>query len=203
MFVFSGVSLLKKERPFSTEDLRPSKGSYAWDSFYAGRKDEAYSLWAASGSIPQTDYLPFVFAILADLEVDAIRAPYSCWPQLSYLLSSHHVHAVFGGSDLLMWNVPQVITGINFERNVFYYVELDNVLKDLGGIVFDQFIDICIMAGFDWIPTFPPLTTQGGFTFRNAVDMGLSGFHTVKLYADHPAVAQMDYVDLFCRTRLT
>jgi len=67
----------------------------------------------------------------------------------------------------------------------------------------DQFIDACILAGFDLCSTFPPLL-EGPFNFRAAYEM-VKGYKTgltaVQNHINHPQVQKLNYIDLFVRTR--
>ncbi|KAI9467964.1 MAG: PIN domain-like protein [Benjaminiella poitrasii] len=81
IFVFSGLSILRKDRPFSTEDTRPSHRATAWDFYDRGKLDLAMSNWASSSSIHSAELLNTVFQILHKHGVEFIRAPYSSWAQ--------------------------------------------------------------------------------------------------------------------------
>ncbi|CAG8740573.1 2100_t:CDS:2, partial [Racocetra persica] len=81
VFVFNGLSVIRKDKPFSVEDTRPGRRSQAWDMYEKGRIDSAYSQWASSGYIHQPDLLYFVFSVFKENDVEFIRAPYSAWGQ--------------------------------------------------------------------------------------------------------------------------
>ncbi|KAK9768141.1 hypothetical protein K7432_001435, partial [Basidiobolus ranarum] len=116
-FVFNGLSLIRKDKPFSSEDTRPQKRANAWDAYEKGKMDQAMSGWISSGSIYQPDLLNLVFEILHSHKIEFIRAPYSAWAQLVYLEkhNKEFIHAIYGSSELLMYDVDKVIVGMDLE----------------------------------------------------------------------------------------
>ena len=82
--MFNGLNVIRKDKPFSTEDTRPAKRAQAWDFYEKGRVDSAYSNWsgAVSGFVHQPDLLYLVFSILKENDVEFIRAPYLAWGQV-------------------------------------------------------------------------------------------------------------------------
>jgi hypothetical protein len=81
-FVFHGVTLPRKERAFSTEDLRPAKRASAWDAYDKGRVEQAYSGWSASGGIAPVELVNVAIKVLHEHDVEFMRAPYSSWAQV-------------------------------------------------------------------------------------------------------------------------
>ncbi|KAG9301630.1 hypothetical protein G9A89_016700 [Geosiphon pyriformis] len=204
-FVFNGLSVIRKDKPFSTEDSRPTKRAQAWDAYEKGRQEQAFSSWGISNSIHQPDLLYFVFNVLRENDVEFMRAPYSAWGQLVYL--ERHpkgfIHAIYGGSELLMYDVEKVIVGLDLEKGVYTWLNKKSILNDLA-ISDEQFLDICILAGFEYCGTFPPLTEYTSFTFKSVHDLikqFKTGFNAVQSYADHSGVIKQNYMDIFCRTR--
>jgi len=69
----------------------------------------------------------------------------------------------------------------------------------------EQFLDTCILAGFEHCNTFPPLNSEySGFAFKSVYDLvkhHRTGFNAVQSYAEHPGVIKSNYVDTYCRTR--
>ncbi|CAG8485691.1 2066_t:CDS:10 [Ambispora gerdemannii] len=205
-FVFNGLSVIRKDKPFSTEDTRPNKRAQAWDAYEKGKHDQAYNTWASSNSIHQPDLLYFVFNVLKENDVEFMRAPYSAWGQLVYL--ERHpkgfIHAIYGGSELLMYDVEKVIVNLDLEKGTYNWLSKKTILNDLA-ISDEQFLDVCILAGFEYCGTFPPLNTEfSSFTFKSVHDLikqYKTGFNAVQNYADHAGVIKQNYMDIFCRTR--
>ena len=110
--------------------------------------------------------------------------------------------ATFGGLELLLFGVLRLILDIDFERKTFDWVDTKLVLLHLS-LSSDEFLDACILAGFDFCVTFPPLLEQQ-FTFRHACEMVKNfktGYAAVRHYAAHPGVQKLGYMDLFLRAR--
>lgn len=82
IFVFSGLSILRKDKPFSTEDTRPSHRAAGWDFYDRGKLDLALSNWASSSGIHSAELLNTVLSILNKHNIEFIRAPYSSWAQV-------------------------------------------------------------------------------------------------------------------------
>jgi hypothetical protein len=88
VFVFNGLNVIRKDKPFSTEDTRPTKRAQAWDYYEKGWVDSAYGSWAGSGFVNQPDLLYLVFSILKENDIEFIRAPYLAWGQVCRKLSN-------------------------------------------------------------------------------------------------------------------
>ncbi|KAG0054478.1 hypothetical protein BGZ83_011165 [Gryganskiella cystojenkinii] len=205
LFVFSGLSLIRKEKPYVNEDSKLAKRNAAWDAVNAGKLDLALSNWTSSYVVHQPDLIHLVIRILKENNIDYMRAPYGAGPQLSYLERNPKqiIHAILAGSETLMFDVDRVITSIDFTKQTFSVISKKDVLQDLY-LSDDQFLDLCILAGFDQFSTFPPLATDATFTFKNIHDLlrqYRTGFNAVKAHADSPLVVKSNYVDSFCRTR--
>lgn len=150
------------------------------------------------------DLLHVVFEALDDHKINYMRAPYSAWAQLAYLKRHprQYITAVVGGSELLMFDVDKIISSIDFQRGKFSWISKKAVLADLG-LNDEQFLDVCIFAGFEYCTTFPPLQEMS-FTFKSTLELikqYKSGFNAAQSYADHPEVSRMNYTSMFCRTR--
>ncbi|CAO3688983.1 unnamed protein product [Umbelopsis ramanniana] len=206
VFVFQGLNMVRKDKPFSNQDTRPGRRENGWETYDNGKLDAALSIWASSGGVQQSDMITYVIEILTENKVEFMRAPYSQWAQLSYMHSHprHIVNRVLGGSEMLIWDVDNVIVGIDLQKGNYSWLSKKTVLADLG-LSEDQFLDVCILAGFDYCPTFPPLSNNMiGFTFKGTHDLvkhHKTGFNVVQAYADDPSVSKTHYIDTFCRTR--
>ncbi|CAO3685598.1 unnamed protein product [Rhizopus stolonifer] len=142
------------------------------------------SNWASSGGVHPADLL------------NSLAYMYTHPKQL--------VHAICGGSELLMWDVDKMITSIDFTKGNYHWINKKSVIQDL--VVSDeQFLDICILAGFEYCPSFPPLSTSlVSFTFKGVHDLikqHKTGFNAVQAFSDNPIVSKTQYIDIFCRTR--
>ncbi|KAI8055626.1 PIN domain-like protein [Syncephalis plumigaleata] len=205
-FVFHGITLPRKERAFSTEDLRPAKRASAWDAYDKGRVEQAYSGWSASGGIAPVELVNVAIKVLHEHDIEFMRAPYSSWAQLVYLEKhpDQPIHAIYGATELLMLDVDRIITSIDLEKGSFAWVSKRALLHDLQ-LTEDQFLDTCILAGCDYCSTFPVLTVDPiSFNFKIVYDMVRqyrSGYNAVHFFAQHPEVLKTRYEDVFCRVK--
>jgi len=206
-FVFNGLSFLRKDKPFTSEDTRPVKRASGWDHYEKGKIENAHNTWSSSNSVHQNEFMNSVFKIFQENNIEFMRAPYSSWAQLAYLQQKGYVQSVYSGSEMLMWcgDTDGIILNIDFDKKEFSWVEKMRVIQDLNLIHPDHFIDICMLAGFDWISTFPPLVNPNtSFTFKGTVEMlqqYRTGFNAIQAHTEHPKVKENNYEDNFCRIK--
>ncbi|KAI7872052.1 temperature dependent protein affecting M2 dsRNA replication-domain-containing protein [Spinellus fusiger] len=205
-FVFSGLSILRKDKPFSSEDSRPSHRATGWELLDKGKTDLALTHWSNSGGIHPADFLNQVFHILRQHGVEFIRAPYSAWAQLAYLYTHPRqlISAVYGGSELLMFSIDKIISGIDYEKLSYSWISKKTILQDLH-VSEEQFLDICILAGFEYCPSFPPFNTNViSFSFKGIhelIQQHKTGLNAIQFYSHDPCVAKTNYIDAFFRAR--
>ncbi|KAJ2416501.1 hypothetical protein GGI10_000922 [Coemansia sp. RSA 2530] len=203
--VFSGLHVARKDgRAFSKDDARPANRNKSWELYWQKHTEQAQRGWAAAAAQVQGDMVPFVMHVLQELGVETMRAPYSSWGQLAYLYKheAQAVHAVYASLDMLMFDVDRVVTSVSSAKSTFSWVQREHLLSKCG-VTGEQVVDICILAGFDWCPTFPGLVNESGFSFKFAVDAVLqygSGFNVIQMYGDQPGVVgSTSYSDSFLR----
>ena len=81
--MFPGLSILRKDKPFSFEDRRPSTRANGWDLYDKNRVDNALQTWGNGGGIHLADLCNYVCHILHQHGIEFIRAPYSAWAQVN------------------------------------------------------------------------------------------------------------------------
>ena len=126
--------------------------------------------------------------------------------QLIYLQRHNkaYIHAIYGPTDTLLYpGVDKVITHIDLTSSTptFQFVSKRNVLQELA-VNEDQFLDICILVGFEHSPAFPPTLHEQAL--KATVDMVKyykSGHAAVSAFAEQPQVKQIQYTDTYARTR--
>ncbi|KAJ2161363.1 hypothetical protein GGF46_001541 [Coemansia sp. RSA 552] len=205
VFVFSGLAVARKDgRSFAKDDRRPAARHAAWEQYWQGQGEQALRGWGTAAPAPLADLVPFVMQVLRAQGADAMRAPYSSWAQLAYLY--HHdaqpIHAIYASLDVLMFSVDRVITAISSTRSTFSWVARDQLAARCG-VAPELLLDMCILAGFDWCPTFPALLSDVGFSFQSAVDATRqygSGFNAIQMAGDARAPS---YSDSFLRAYCT
>ncbi|CAO3649485.1 unnamed protein product [Cunninghamella echinulata] len=206
IFVFPGLNIVRKSKPFSTEDTRPGNRALAWELYEKGRIETAMNNFSYGGGFHLPDALNFVFSILHKHNIEFIRAPYLPWAQLAYMYNHprHIINAVYSSTELLMWNIDKIITSIDFTKGNYQLINKRTVLNDLH-VTEDQFLDICILAGFDtyYCPSFQT-STMMSFAFKDVQDLikqYKTGFNAVQAHADDENVVKTGYIDTYCRIR--
>lgn len=212
IYVFQGLTPVKKDRPFLglTPDVHQAKlrvRDVGWDRYIHADQPGAMQAFAQSSSVQPSDIFNQVHRLFRTRHVEYLVSPYFSWAQLVYLErhAKQYIHSIYGSNELLMFDgVERVILGIDFDRGVLRFVTKSSIISDLA-ITPEQFLDACILAGFDASPTFPFFNaSQPDFHFRQAVDVVRQyrqGISVVQAYADYPPVAKSNYADQFARAR--
>ncbi|AQZ10453.1 MKT1 (YNL085W) [Zygosaccharomyces parabailii] len=99
-----------------------------------------------------------LFAYFIDREIIYQVAPYASWSQLSSLLYSGYIDAIYGPTDCLMLsNVDKFILGMEFPNREFRFIDKMRIFKEFN-CSYDEFVDIAMAVGNDLQPTtLPPL----------------------------------------------
>lgn len=207
LFVFAGTSGARKDGPFLDEDVRVQRKLAAWDAYDQGKEDQAIAMFADMAP-NLNENIKWFQSILHDAQVEFMVAPFSAWAQLAYLEMNQHIDAIYGPSEVLLFDVSKLIVDMNTQSHTFGWTIKRAILQDIGGMSDDQFLDICIIAGFELCSTFPPIDNtalnNGTFSFRAATDVlknFRTGMNVVTSFAENPQVKQMDYVDRFKRAK--
>ncbi|KAJ2768493.1 hypothetical protein IWQ56_002911, partial [Coemansia nantahalensis] len=204
VFVFSGLPVARRDgRAFAKEDHRPAYRQAAWEQYQQGHTEQALRGWGAAGPQTLANVVPFAMQVLAAHGAEFMRAPYSSWAQLAYLYrhEDQPIHAVYSSLDILMFDVDRVVTSISHARSTFAYVVREHLVSRCG-VSSEQVLDMCLLAGCDWCPTFPALPSDIGFSFKSAVEVTRqyrSGFGAIQAMADHVGVRAANYSDVYLR----
>lgn len=114
------------------------------------------------------------------------------------------VHAVFGSTELLMFDIDRVIIGVDLDKASFAWLSKKMVLQDLQ-LTDDQFLDACCFAGFEYCGTFPVLPTDSmTFSFKmvhDCIRQNKTGYNLATVYQEHPEIVKQKWLDLFCRSK--
>ncbi|KAJ1503650.1 hypothetical protein HMI55_003995 [Coelomomyces lativittatus] len=204
-FVFPGLNVRKDHKPLTVEDTRPNKRNSAWEAYAKGQINSATAQWA-SAAPHLSEVFPFVMRWFHEWHVEFMRAPYSSWGQLVYLLHTPNqsIHAIYAGTDVLIFDVDRIITQLDYEKETFLWVDKLVLLNQLS-LTKDQFLDCCILAGFDWISTYGPLTSDPVMPFNWTSLLELmrqyrSGYLVAQSFPDYNN-NKARYLDLFCKTK--
>jgi len=166
LIAFSGLNINLDRPPFfRNQSLNRKK---AWEAYCNGNIDSAYTQFNSEKSVC-LNFIRNLFPLLSERKIEYIQAPYLAWAQLAWFAKNDFIQNVFGGLELLMFGVQSVIISIDFATETYNMVELNDILQ-FTNMMPDQFIDSCILAGFDFCRTFFPLTKTSS-VFSSALDM--------------------------------
>jgi hypothetical protein len=126
------------------------------------------------------------------------------------------VDAVAGSSEMLLYNVPEIVTSWDFKASEFSWVKRKACIQDLGQVsstqvTSDMFIDSCLLAGTSLLPTLPMLDNQG-VTDKPKIKAAMefimatkerSGHSVALHYQNDPQCRALDYLDRYRRVRLS
>ncbi|KAI9218583.1 hypothetical protein BC828DRAFT_417183 [Blastocladiella britannica] len=223
LVVFSGLPIKpgKADQLFPGDAKRSGKRTVAWDLYHqataatgatsnAPGMPNAIMHWSDSVPIVTAEMHPTVMAMLAAAGVETLRAPYSAWGQLAYLMShsDQPIHAVYAPPDALMFDgIDRLITHLDLARSptpTFTWVDKDRFLAAVR-LSPAQFLDACILAGCDWLSTYYPFTQDKELEFNWGALISLvqgfgSGISLIHRLGE-PSEQKARYIDDYARVR--
>lgn len=228
IFVIEGLTPAESHPPFSTEDTRLADRARAWSLYEADQLDHATEAFGRCDSIPPPDLMRPMIKALRIRNLSFVNAPFLAAPQLAYMERHHRgfVHSMYGNEMLLLFDgVERVITSIDLDARTFTFVSKAEILSELKCNA-DDFLDACILSGFEHCRTFPPLL-DGSVTLRSPggdpatngpsasssgapvnpltvvqlVKQHRGGYATVTALSAPPRTPNVQYLDAFCRAR--
>ncbi|KAJ6261863.1 hypothetical protein Dda_2662 [Drechslerella dactyloides] len=207
LFVFSGIQPLRTDKATSMSETTAKNRATAWALYDGGHAAEAVEAFGDSGILQPQEVFRFLRDILKERNVEFQVAPYASWAQLVYLEKhpKQFVDAIFGPAEVFFYDVEKVITGFNFSRASFSCLNKKAIMQDLGGLNHDQFIDACILSGFEFCNTFPILDKQPANLFKTCLDYlktWRSATGIVNQYGESPAIRDSGYLDRYRRAKL-
>eukprot|EP00127_Corallochytrium_limacisporum_P005754 Clim_evm133s210 gene=Clim_evmTU133s210 len=205
IFVFSGMQVAKKDSQIQqvmrSGALKGEKRVNAWDMYRQGRRDPARDNWMQT-TVITIDIVNFAMKVLISCGAECMRACYSAWPQLCWLESvgpTRFAHAIYGNLECLLFGADRLITHWDLSQGTFEWVDIASALPTMGFDSREQFIEACMLAGFEWVPTFPPIA-EHDFSFQRAIDTIRNyhvGYEAVRAYV--MSTGHVDYSDAFQR----
>ncbi|KAF2070632.1 hypothetical protein CYY_008056 [Polysphondylium violaceum] len=178
-FLFNGLhNLREKTTNSNTFNLRTSKLNNAWESYYKGQYSAAEKYFQESHEktfTPLLSHIHYIIQYLNQKGVEVFKAPFFAGPQLALFSEpsqKNYLNAVYGSQELLLFGIYRLITDIDYEKGSYTWVDLKSILLELG-LTHDQFIDACLLCGFEYCPTFPVIINSFGkdYTFKAVCDM--------------------------------
>ncbi|KAG5513681.1 hypothetical protein PMAC_000719 [Pneumocystis sp. 'macacae'] len=203
-FVFDGLNLVNKNKKVWNDDYSKIRLE-AWKNYDQGKLQQASNEFNLSAAIQISSLSKILIDILLDKKIEFLVAPYLAWAQLAYMLGNNqcNIDAIFGSANILLFNVDRLIIEFNFDYSIFSWLDKQTILSSLGGISNDQFLDIFILLGFDFCPTFPPLemiSQINGDVFKflqDTIKIFKSGINIILNYHHSFVAKHTDYLDTF------
>ncbi|KKA18633.1 hypothetical protein T310_7403, partial [Rasamsonia emersonii CBS 393.64] len=155
----------------------------------------------------------FLQRILFENGVAFMVAPYSAAAQLAYLEKGPQqlIDAVFGSSDILLFDVEKLITRIDLESSQFFWITKQACQDDLGRLSSEQFLDFGLLLGSSFLRTFPPFENPAypgkTLNIRDALAMfngaGRSALTLCAQFEEDRRVQELQYLDRYKRAYMT
>jgi hypothetical protein len=158
VFVFNGLDFGPREHQTHARAESARAFEQAWDLYDQQEADQVVSAFSSAGT-PEPDSLyRFLQRILHENGVEFLVAPYSAAAQLSYLEKGPNqlVDAVYGASDILLFDVEKLITKIDMEKSQFHWITKQICQDEFGRLSSEQFLDFALLLGSRYLRTFPP-----------------------------------------------
>jgi hypothetical protein len=209
-FVFSGLDVGKRDPKFVSAEAGVQTNKQAWVYYDGNHGELAVKTFAESSLVTAEDLYRYLQEILREQDVEFQVAPYSAHAQLAYLQRSSAIDAIYGASEVLLYDVSEVITSWDFKASEFTWVRKEKVLKHFS-VSSDVFVDACLLAGCTLLPPLPQLDNQQlqqqHMRMKKAVDMIVnlgqgSGYNVCAHYQDDPVFHRSGYLDRYKRARL-
>jgi len=207
VFIFPGLPPNKRWKgPAGSEYLDGQRDRRdAWSRYENGKEEEATRLFEGRAALSQWDLWRPVLRIFRHRNVEFLIAPYISWAQLIYLQRhpKSYIHAIFGPTDILLYSgIDKLITFLDLTAPTpsFAYVSKRNLLSDLN-LTDELFLDVGILAGFEYSPTFPATLDPNFKAIVEMVKLYKSGYGAVVAFAEHPAIKNQNYLEHYGRTR--
>lgn len=96
--------------------------------------------------------------------------------QLSSMNGTEYCDAVFGSSEIFLFDIDKVITKIDFDREEVTAISRAQCMETLGAASSAMFVDACLLAGSSFLPTLPlldlvPPITPSPPKIKSAIDL--------------------------------
>lgn len=179
VFVFDGLQpratwAVKRDARAAELAAKLAKRNEAWTHYEAGQEQQAAEAFTASNALATRDLWRTVQRAYKHRSVENMTAPYAAAAQLLYLErhDKSYIHAIYGPSELLLYDqIDRLILSINWKLETFTFINKRDLLNDLS-LSPEQFLGLGLLAGCDYMPTFPALQPpHAEFSFKNAINL--------------------------------
>ncbi|KAJ9352489.1 hypothetical protein DTO280E4_7828 [Paecilomyces variotii] len=213
VFVFNGLDWGKRDQRPQVQAESARAFDQAWELYDQQQADQVVDAFSSAGTLKPEALYRFLQRILHQNGVDFLVAPYSAAAQLSYLAKGPHqlIDAIFGSSEVLLYDVDKLITRIDMEPSQFYWITKQACQDELGRLTNDQFVDFALLLGSQYLRTFPlfdnPTYPGKTMNIRDALAMfTAAGRNAVALcsqFEEDRRVQDLQYLDRFKRASMT
>ncbi|EGG18458.1 5'3'-exonuclease N- and I-domain-containing protein [Cavenderia fasciculata] len=203
-FVFPGLSILK-DRPQATT-ARAQKLSIAWDAYYKGQYEFAESQFSDSERVLLVPFIQSIISYFKQQNIEFFKAPFFLWAQLALFSDpsqKNYLNAVWGGYESLLFGIHRLIVDIDFDKGVFFWIDLKAILNELA-LTHDQFVDAILLCGYEFCPLFPHFINNnfGPQLFRVACDLVRQHQTGIAVIQDHFHMYPLEkYMEQFMKTK--
>ncbi|KAG9961067.1 PIN domain-like protein, partial [Aureobasidium melanogenum] len=211
-FIFNGVTSNGQEERLQAATRATKSIANAWELYGASEPERAVAEFdTLSGTINVDNIYRFVQNILRKHDVDFLVAPHSACAQLASIAGTEFCDAVAGSSDILMYEIDQLITKLDFEQAQFSWVTRRECMEALGAPSTAMFVDACLLSGCSILPTLPQLENDMTASprtpkIRAAADLlkrsQANGNALCLQYQDDPAMIALNYLDRYRKASL-
>ncbi|EEP80199.1 conserved hypothetical protein [Uncinocarpus reesii 1704] len=209
IFVFDGLEIGKPEPDIVAQNQSTRALEQAWEYYDQQQADQVVDAFSNAGSAKPESLYKFLQRILLAEGVDFMVAPYSAAPQLAYLEKGPQIiDAIFGPSDLFLFDVEKVITKLDTDLFHFNWITRQTCANDLNHLSNEQFADFCLLLGSPYLRTFPPFENHPypgkAVNIRDALNLynsaGRNALALCAQFEDDQRVHDLQYLDRFKRT---
>ncbi|KAI9666827.1 MAG: hypothetical protein M1829_005630 [Trizodia sp. TS-e1964] len=209
IFVFSGMDeIVRKDSALGPALSAASMNEEAWSLYDSKQGLAASHAFATYGAITPNDLFRFLQKILRNRKVDFMVAPYNACAQLGYLENhqTQYIDTIWASQEAFLFNTDRIITKIDLENGQFHWISRLACQESLGKLPTDMFVDVCMLSGSSFLPTFPPVAAQKSDILRDITNMmntlGRSVTSLCAHYQDEGGIQRMNYLDKYRRGRM-
>jgi len=205
LMIFDGDNLeMKRDVNSSRHEERMRNLKEGWEHHQAGRKNEAQHSFSKAVDI--SPY--FIYRLIERLKAARIQyvvAPYEADSQIAYCCRNGIAYfAISEDSDCIPFGCDRVLFKLDTEGKGFFFER--SKLKKCGSVDFrgftdDMMLDMCILAGCDYLPSAGGVGPKGAYKLvkhYRQTERILKG-----LRFNGTFVVPRDYEDRFWKARLT
>ncbi|OLL23138.1 hypothetical protein NEOLI_000562 [Neolecta irregularis DAH-3] len=218
VFVFNGIDKNRHEQGLHADKGLAMRRAQAWDMIEKGKVAEAHKELNLTGQFKMSDFDHLFIEILRARSIDFIVAPYSSLAQLLYLEKTGYIEAVYAPPETLCYgdiyekqgdfDLSRIIYSLQPRDNRFYILDKGMLRSEMGNVTTEQFVDICVLSGFDLIPTNPLLEPGSGnqnqYTIRGSIEWvrhWQSGINALLNHPEDPNGKSAGFTDIFKKAR--